>query len=997
MKRLILFCWLMLIQPLYSQVPFLSNEFRKAEAEQKNRIAKKILANQEYARAEFVGWDITCYALDLYPDIATETLYGRVKVTGIVGNPVMEWAGLSLWSGIKINCITLFTNPADTLEYLQKNETDILLIKLNRVYNQGEEICLLIDYQGRPQDSGYNAFDFGFYLNKPMIWTLSEPFGAKSWWPCKDTAIDKPDSMDIRITVPNEFTVVSNGSLRSRITDGDYTTWWWHEQYPIATYLVSLAIYPYEIHYDYYLYNNRTDTMQIQFYNFPGVYEQYKDEMKKVKNMMALFSRLFGEYPFIKEKYAQADFAGGGAMEHQTCSSFSFFGEAVYVHELAHQWWGDLITCSDFHHIWLNEGFATYSEALWYEWNYPDMTASQYQMNANYFIGHGTIYVEDPEHENIFDGGLSYAKASWVLHMLRHVVGDSMFFHVLREYAKSPLHSYGSATSEDFKAICEELSGLDLELFFKQWIYEEGCPHYQYSWNWDKTASGLYRVFGHIKQMQTFGPVFAMPLDITIEMQDGDTTFVLINDQKDMDFEYLVTALPEMVLLDKENWILKQISGNFTPCFVLLDYSVDDSQMNNNTLVDAGETITLLIQVQNTGVKAVNLQFQLYTDDPDITIIDDAFSTSIPERYAGEIIEIPFTFSVSPAALGHLAEFRLNISTGNHFRQSLYFKVAVNLPHILFVDDDNGRNYDDSIEAVLTRNYIPYGKWDVSCNGPADLQNAGIVIWSTGADQDSALTAGEQQLIAAYLHNNGKLLLTGQKTSYDLAVQGSAADSAFLRDYLHARYLDNKIESDLVLGVKDDPLGDHLRFNLRAPEASQYSPDVIAPLEPARSFLYYSTTQQCAGLYYHNQDTGAKVIYLPFGFEGVSDELNQESAGRFFKRALQWFSEPFQASPILQQQKNPAMFQLYPNYPNPFNAQTCIHFDLSEACFVTLQIYNILGRLVAEPLRENKSPGAYSVKWNGRDDNGMVVPGGVYIYKMAAGEYKAVRKMLLIR
>ncbi|HPG40075.1 MAG TPA: M1 family aminopeptidase [bacterium] len=1001
MKKLILLCGLILVQSLHAQIPVINKEFRRAEAEKKDVIAKKILSTQEYTRAEFIGWDIDYYSLDLFPDIKSETLYGRVQVRGTVLSDVMEWAGLSLWAGMQVNSIVSSANTADTLDFIQKEEIDILLIKLERPFLKGEEICFTIDYQGRPQNSGYDAFDFGSQLDKPMIWTLSEPFGAKSWWPCKDTATDKPDSIDIRVTVPQELTVVSNGSLRSKTAVGDNYIWWWHEQYPIAPYLVSLAIYEYDIHYDNYIYNDGADTMQIQFYNFPGVYEQYKGDMQKVKGMITLFSRLFGEYPFVEEKYAQADFLGGGAMEHQTCSSFSFFGEWVYVHELAHQWWGDLITCSDFHHIWLNEGLTTYCEALWYEARYKNYTASDYQMSMNLYLGPGTVYVEDPEHDNIFDGGLSYAKGSWIPHMLRHIVGDSTFFVILQEFYKSPLHSYGTATSEDFKTLCEQLSGQELETFFQQWIYEEGHPHYYYYWNWEKTTNGLYRVFGQIKQVQSVGPVFAMPLDITIQTENGDTTFVMLNDEKYTDFEYLVTAQPVMVLLDKDNWILKQVSGNFTPNFVLLDYQIDDSQMNDNGLIDAGENVTLLVQVQNIGVNAANYQLQLTTDDPDITIIDGACDLSIVERYsAADSMEAPFTLWVSPTARGHFAEFSLSVSTDNNYSQNLNFPVAINIPPILFVDDDNGKNYEALITASLENNYIPFTIWNVNENGPVDLQSYNMVIWATGSDRDSALTANEQKALAGFLNNGGKLLLTGQNIGYDLCGQGSTADSVFFRNYLHSSYINDRIEANQVLGRKDDLLGDNLMFNIAAPEGSagdRYSPDVIVPIEPARTFLLYSTTQQCAGLYYSDDFTGAKVIYIPFGLEGISTEQDQESAGRFYKRALQWFAEPAQVTRVQQCPESPTRLYLYPNYPNPFNPETRIDFEAPERCFVTLQVFNLLGVEVAELVREYKNPGTYSVMWDGRDSFGKAVPSGVYIYKISAGNHQASQKMLLMR
>jgi len=388
-----------------------------------------------------------------------------------------------------------------------------------------------------------------------MIWTLSSVFGARAWWPCKDVPSDKPDSMDIRVTVPSDLIVASNGLLRQTTAQNNATTYWWHEGHPIATYLVFLAIHPYEMHYDEYLYNDNADTMQIEFYSFPGNYAQYLDINQNVKNMIAVFADLFGEYPFVDEKYGQADFLWSGGMEHQTCTTYGSWNEALFVHEIAHQWWGDMNTCDSFHHIWLNEGFASYSEVFWFEHKHPGYTASEYQMDYQLYLGPGTVYVEDPENENIFDVGLSYYKGSWILHMLRHITGDEVFFNILKTYYASTAHQYGTATTEQFQAICEQVAGMNLDKFFHQWVYEEFYPKYDYSWSWEQQAS-TYDIQLEIEQLQN-NHIFWMPIDVTITTSDGETTFVVWDSLQTQSFQLSVASEPLSLELDKNNWILK--------------------------------------------------------------------------------------------------------------------------------------------------------------------------------------------------------------------------------------------------------------------------------------------------------------------------------------------------------------------------------------------------------------------------------------------------------
>jgi hypothetical protein len=243
-------------------------------------------------------------------------------------------------------------------------------------------------------------------------------------------------------------------------------------------------------------------------------------------------------------------------MEHQTCTSYGSWNEALFAHEIAHQWWGDMITCNSFHHIWLNEGFASYSEAFWFEYLYPGYTASEYQMDYQLYLGPGTIFVEDPENQNIFDLGLSYHKGSWILHMLRHITGDNVFFNILKTYYSS-VHKYGTATTDEFQAICESVSGKNLDKFFHQWVYEEFQPTYSFSWNWVQNGAA-YDIRLQIEQLQT-NHLFWMPIDITVTTTQGEQTFVVWDSLQSQSFELTVNSEPLNLELDKDNWILKII------------------------------------------------------------------------------------------------------------------------------------------------------------------------------------------------------------------------------------------------------------------------------------------------------------------------------------------------------------------------------------------------------------------------------------------------------
>ena len=290
-----------------------------------------------------------------------------------------------------------------------------------------------------------------------------------------------------------------------------------------------------------------------------------------------------------------AHFPWGGGMEHQTCTSllYYWYDPYVIVHELSHQWWGDYITCGDWHNIWLNEGFATYCEALYFEHMYG---TSYYHTYMGYLEsatrGGGTIWVEDTTNVNQIFSNLEYEKAGWVLHMLRHVVGDSAFFRSLRAYYSDPRFAYGTALTADFQGICDSVSGMDLNWFFQEWIYGTYRPNYQISWMYENLG-GTYRVYLHLDQIQSTPPlVFTMPVDVTISTPSGDTTVVFFNNQGNQDFQIDLDSQPTALVLDKDNWILKY-SSNVSYGLRIVTTSLPDGVSNSSyldTLIAKGGT-----------------------------------------------------------------------------------------------------------------------------------------------------------------------------------------------------------------------------------------------------------------------------------------------------------------------------------------------------------------------------------------------------------------------
>lgn len=495
--------------------------------------------------------DVTYYRIDLNIDIDAEEIDGSVLVNGWIGMDQPDSIELDFADEMIVDSVKFYGELCPFV-----HESDYLKVPApETTIPEGYSFSVEVFYHGTPPYTGFGAFNFDTHANIDHIWTLSEPYGARDWWPCKDDPSDKADSVDIIITVPEEQIVASNGILVSETNVGnERKQYHWQETYPICTYLISVTTYPYTVWQDEYIAMNG-DTLPLNYYVYPDHYESVYDNYLLTNDMMEVFAQRFGEYPFMGEKYGHAEFGRGGGMEHQTLTSLGGSSQWLIAHELGHQWWGDLVTCASFHHIWLNEGFARFSEAIWEE-AYNGIQAYKDYWQSHEYYGPGTIFVENPNSVgNIFDGNLSYNKAGWIVHMLRGVMGDSLFFESLQSYVYHDSLAYGAVTTEDFQTVCENVSGLDLGDFFQQWIYGEYYPQYAVSWEMLDTDELIVT----IEQTQNW-QTFRMPIQLNVTTPTETLSFTVENESTYETYNLgLIGADVIDVKLDPDNWILKDV------------------------------------------------------------------------------------------------------------------------------------------------------------------------------------------------------------------------------------------------------------------------------------------------------------------------------------------------------------------------------------------------------------------------------------------------------
>ncbi len=508
--------------------------------------------------------DISYYKLNLELFFTSKTLSGVVTVKGKSVKENLANLYLDLTRDLKVTSVT-----SGVTKLVFNHSGDYLNITFDKPLNKNESFTIDITYGGPPPmgEQGWETFVYSTRSNgAKTIWSLSEPYGSKDWWPCKDTPADKADSSDVWITADSYFTSVSNGLLTEIKDNGNGTkTYKWKSRYPIATYLISIAMSDYNLFTDLYEYAPGK-YLPITNYTFPEKFTpERKTQMEATKYMLSLFTEKFGEYPFIKEKYGHAEFGWGGGMEHQTITSLVSFREDLVAHELAHQWFGDKITCKDWQNIWLNEGFATYSESIYYEAKYGNNSFMS-DVNTNMYNAKnakGSIYVQNiSTFVEIFDGSRSYAKSSIVLHMLRGIVGTENFYKILKEYLKDPAYAYGVAVTEDFQKVAEKVYGQSLDYFFKEWIYGENYPKYTVGWNYKLVSGNTYQITFRLKQSSNTNPTFfKMPVQVKVTTQNGSVVKTFLNDLQDQGWVFNVEGLPSSLTFDPDNWILKDILG----------------------------------------------------------------------------------------------------------------------------------------------------------------------------------------------------------------------------------------------------------------------------------------------------------------------------------------------------------------------------------------------------------------------------------------------------
>lgn len=520
---------------------------------------------QPVVAASFVDlenkYDVKFIHLDINAERINKNVAGKVRTKAIVNAPTLDTFAFELYSSLIIDSVRI--NGALVNPIRNQHQAKVVL---PQILSQGALIDAVVYYRGTPPTINGGAIGDGFNnrssptWGNQITWSLSQPYSAYEWFPCKQQLQDKIDSVYIFVTTDSSNKVGSNGVLTNVVTLGNKKRYEWKEKHMIDYYLVSVAIGKY-VDYSFYAHPvGSPDSVLVQNYVYdnPATLQNFKTAIDQTDEMIEYFSEKFGLYPFWDEKYGHAMAPFGGGMEHQTMSSMGSFNFSLIAHELGHQWFGDFVTCRTWNDIFINEGFASYCEQLAYEHFQPTQAAANMNSVHNSVMSQngGSVYNPDTVSvSRIFDSRLSYDKGNAIIHSLRFVINnDSLFFLSLQNF----MSTYGNSTAsiDNLKSVCENTTGLNLTQFFNQWVYGEGYPTFTVRWN--QSGNSFFLKNTETVSMPSITPLFITPLEYKLVRSIGDTIIRLNQNQAIENYSFSVNGTVTNVVTDPNNWILNK-------------------------------------------------------------------------------------------------------------------------------------------------------------------------------------------------------------------------------------------------------------------------------------------------------------------------------------------------------------------------------------------------------------------------------------------------------
>ncbi len=926
----------------------------------------------ELTRADSAhGFDVTHYDISMQIDNANDFISGTV-IAQIVAEETLSEIIFEL-EQMTVNNVLLNNSNAD-FTY----DDHEITIQLQNI-NAGDVFSLIVDYEGNPLWDG-----LGMFFSNYHVFTISDPNASRYWWPCYDHPWDKAVT-DLHITVREDWEVASNGILTDVVNNGNGTrTHHWEGGNPMATYLVSLVCQ------ELVELNDNFGDIPIQNFVPPGMVSNATEDFSNLPFMMQVYSDLYGDYPFEKYGNAVTSFATYAAMEHQTMTTLNnslitgnHTYETIIAHELSHQWFGDCLTALTWKDIWLSEGFATYSEALYTEhWqdyqamlDYTRISIQNYYKN---WAGNTPYVVYDPPAGAFFTPA-TYEKPASVLHMLRRIVGNDTFFEILQTYFNK-FHN-GNVITDDFVAVCDSLTQNDyLQTFFEDWIFKSGTPKFEFSWL-IKNDPVNPELMTFVKSNSNGTAEFiGLPVPLQINYETYYDSVLVSSAPSGSEMQSIIPLADinfESLEFDPDSWVLSRGSTH------------KNVQINNAYAADEMVVVYWNEFLPEIGVDGYDIYRSDQPNDDFVKINSELITEN---SYWDENVQNGTTYYYKIKAV--IDEFSTMFS-------EIYQATPLEFPldqGILVVDetvDGPGTqgNPDDAMVDQFYQNVLntDFTAWDYNDEGAPGLDNLrhySIVIWHDD-DLNQPLLEDDLDDLGCYLVSGGNLIISGWKTANEIP-------DDFKSDFLDIGQTQLVSEWEFTNASSSDYSALSLDPDKLNPAFGGTLPYVCLFPDANNGFYQFDGI---AGSSYIGEDCAVKSepegTFALFGFPLYFFLENDVTL--FFDQILAEIGGSKVTQLII-----PKANKLFQNFPNPFNPSTTISFSLTTENTESTEIiiYNLKGQNIrtlpvtlsgVEELKMTKT-------WNGRDENNKPVSSGVYFYQLQVdGKLVASRKMLLVK
>jgi aminopeptidase N len=524
--------------------------------------AQSVFPVRDAGEARSRAFDVLHYRIEVAFDERQGTVLGKVTTTLVPFLPALKEIEFDA-EQMRVHRVR---SGGRDLPFEVRPKT--LAITLERPASFRDTVTVVVEYTARPTRGLYFTRPDSAYPRRPrQIWTQGEDMDNHFWFPCYDFPNDRVTS-EVLITVDEPLVAVSNGALVGVQEDrrARTRTYHWKQQKPHVSYLIMLAAGEYAV------LKEQAGRLPLEYYVYPWHVDDARICFERTADMIAFFNKTIGfAYPW--EKYAQVlihEFVVGG-MENTSATAL-LDNIAVYdararlddspvsliAHELAHQWWGDVVTCKDWRHLWLNESFASYFDPLYHEhllgreeFDYQIYRNQQAGINVDRRLGRKPIVSVGSYGENV------YPRGSAVLHMLRFVLGDTLFWRAIRHYITK--HQFQSVETNDFNVAIEEATGQNLHWFFDQWVYRAGYPVFDVSYRFSDSAKSLALSIKQTQTVDSLTGIFRTPVDIEIRTAQETAAYSIHLISADTTVVLSSASPPELVIFDRGNWILKEV------------------------------------------------------------------------------------------------------------------------------------------------------------------------------------------------------------------------------------------------------------------------------------------------------------------------------------------------------------------------------------------------------------------------------------------------------